>query len=116
MQGPRRGGAAQSASRSHRCPGLSALYRQIEDRLDRLPGVRGSGLALYNPLTDNWGELILVAGHPLRKLSDEAGASWDRVSANYLQNSWHADLARTRTSPRPTTKPPRRSPSSMRPS
>jgi predicted permease len=51
-----------------------------------LPGVRGSGLALYNPLTDNWGELILVAGHPAPKISDEAGASWDRVSANYLQN------------------------------
>jgi predicted permease len=65
---------------------LTGLYRQIEDRLNRLPGVQGSGLALYNPLTDNWGELVLVAGHPLPKLTDEAGASWDRVSANYLQN------------------------------
>ena len=34
---------------------------------DRLPGVRGAGLALYNPLTDNWGELVLVAGHPAPK-------------------------------------------------
>src|SRR5581483_11580828 len=67
-------------------PRLAALYRELEDRLDRLPGVRGSGLALYNPLTDNWGELILVAGHPAPKMSEEAGASWDRVSAGYLQN------------------------------
>ena len=67
-------------------PKLAALYRQIEERVNRLPGVRGSGLALYNPLTDNWGELILVAGHPAPKMSEEAGASWDRVSANYLQN------------------------------
>jgi predicted permease len=67
-------------------PKLAALYRQIEERLNRLPGVRGSGLALYNPLTDNWGELILVAGHPPPKMSEEAGASWDRVSADYLQN------------------------------
>ena len=67
-------------------PQLTGLYRQIEDRLNRLPGVQGAGLALYNPLTDNWGELILVAGHPAPKLTDEAGASWDRVSANYLQN------------------------------
>jgi predicted permease len=67
-------------------PQVAALYRSIEERLNRLPGVRGSGLALYNPLTDNWGELILVAGHPAPKISDEAGASWDRVSANYLQN------------------------------
>jgi predicted permease len=67
-------------------PQLTALYRRIEDRLNQLPGVRGSGLALYNPLTDNWGELILVAGHPPPKLNENAGASWDRVSANYLPN------------------------------
>ena len=65
---------------------LTAMYRQLEERLDRLPGVEGSGLTLYNPLTDNWGELILVAGHPAPKMSEEAGASWDRVSASYLQN------------------------------
>jgi len=67
-------------------PRLTALYRELETRLDRLPGVRGSGLALYNPLTDNWGELILVSGHPPPKMSEQAGASWDRVSASYLQN------------------------------
>ena len=65
---------------------LAALYRELEARLGRLPGVQGTGLALYNPLTDNWGELIMVAGHPAGKLNEEAGASWDRVSANYLQN------------------------------
>lgn len=67
-------------------PKLAALYRQIEEALNRLPGVKGSGLALYNPLTNNWGELVLVSGHPAPKMSEEAGASWDRVSANYLQN------------------------------
>src|SRR6202158_2788295 len=67
-------------------PQLQALYRQLEEQLNRLPGVRGSGLAMYNPLTDNWGELIMVAGHPPAKFNEEAGASWDRVSANYLQN------------------------------
>jgi len=65
---------------------LAALYRQLEERLNLLPGVEGSGLALYNPLTDNWGELILVAGHPASKISEDAGASWDRVSSNYLQD------------------------------
>jgi predicted permease len=65
---------------------LNALYREVEDRLNRLPGVQGSGLALYNPLTNNWGELILVAGHPPPKMGEQAGASWDRVSANYMQN------------------------------
>jgi predicted permease len=67
-------------------PQLAALYRQLEDQLTRLPGVRGAGLALYNPLTNNWGELVMVAGHPPGKMGEESGASWDRVSANYLQN------------------------------
>ena len=65
---------------------LDALNRDLEERLTALPGVQGAGLALYNPLTDNWGELVLVAGHPAPGPDDEAGASWDRVSANYLQN------------------------------
>ncbi len=67
-------------------PQLAALYRQLEDQLTRLPGVQGAGMALYNPLTNNWGELVMVAGHPPGKMGEESGASWDRVSANYLQN------------------------------
>jgi predicted permease len=67
-------------------PKLAALYGRLEARLNQIPGVRGSGLALYNPLTDNWGELVLVAGHPMPKPGEQAGASWDRVSADYLQN------------------------------
>ncbi|HEV2289273.1 MAG TPA: ABC transporter permease [Candidatus Acidoferrales bacterium] len=66
---------------------LNALYRKIEDSVIRLPGVRSAGLALYNPLTDNWGEMIEIAGHPPSSAtSNETGASWDRVSPNYLQN------------------------------
>src|SRR5690606_35540492 len=57
---------------------LTALYREIETRLRQAPGIEGAGLALYNPLTDNWGELVLVSGHPLPALNQEAGASWDR--------------------------------------
>jgi predicted permease len=71
---------------SYTQPQLASLYRQLEDHLNRLPGVQGTGLALYNPLTDNWGELVMVAGHPPAKLNEESGASWDRVSADYLQN------------------------------
>ncbi|MGC1414978.1 MAG: ABC transporter permease [Candidatus Acidiferrum sp.] len=75
---------------------LAALYRQLEQQLDRIPGVQGSGMALYNPLTDNWGELIMVAGHPPGKLDEQSGASWDRVSANFLQN-WGMRILRGRT-------------------
>jgi predicted permease len=65
---------------------LGPLYREIETRLKQLPGVQGAGLALYNPLTNNWGELIMVAGHEQPKFGENAGASWDRVSASYLQD------------------------------
>jgi len=80
---------------SYTQPRLQALYRQLEEQLNRLPGVQGSGMALYNPLTDNWGELIMVAGHPAGKFDGESGASWDRVSANYLQN-WGMAILRGR--------------------
>ena len=67
-------------------PQLASLYRQLEDRLGHIPGIQNTGLALYNPLTDNWGELVFVSGHPAPKFNEEGGASWDRVSATYLQN------------------------------
>ena len=65
---------------------LAALYRGIEERLKRMPGIRGAGLALYNPLTDNWGEGVLISGHPPPAPGDQIGSSWDRVSAHYLQD------------------------------
>jgi predicted permease len=73
-------------------PKLTAMYRELERRLDTVPGVQGSGLALYNPLTDNWGEMIMVAGHPPPKMDGQSGASWDRVSADYLRNLGVATL------------------------
>lgn len=67
-------------------PQLAAMNRRLEDELTRIPGVQGAGLALYNPLTNNWGELVYVLGHPPAKMEEDSGSSWDRVSANYLQN------------------------------
>ena len=64
---------------------LSILYRRIEQRLSGLPGVHGAGLALYNPLTANWTETVLVEGHPQME-AGEASVSWNRVSTDYLQN------------------------------
>jgi predicted permease len=64
---------------------LTALYRNVEARLAAIPGVRGVGLALYNPLTNNWGEGVLVAGKPQPAPGASTGSSWDRVSTRYLQ-------------------------------
>ena len=82
----RPGGVEPAAGDLHAREARGALSRRSRSGSNRLPGVQGSGLALYNPLTDNWGEGVLVAGHPRPKPGEQAGASWDRVSANYLQN------------------------------
>ena len=63
---------------------LNAMYRDLEEQLRRIPGVQKVGLALYTPLTDNWGELIMVEGRPPAKLQAESGASWDRVSVGFF--------------------------------
>jgi len=65
---------------------LASLYREMEQRLLSIPGVHRGGLAMYNPLTNNWSELIMVQGHEAPKFNENAGASWDRVTANYLQS------------------------------
>jgi predicted permease len=65
---------------------LQAIYRQIEARLDQIPGVEGASISMYNPLTDNWSEDILVAGHPPCQVGAQCGSSWDRVGATFLQN------------------------------
>ncbi len=64
---------------------LEALYRNLEERLIAVPGIERASLALYTPLTDNWGEAILVAGRPAPKMGENSNASWDRVSAGHFQ-------------------------------
>jgi predicted permease len=64
---------------------LGALHRDLQDRLLRVPGVERASLALYAPLTDNWGEPIFVDGHPPAGMSENSNSSWDRVSAGYFE-------------------------------
>ncbi len=64
---------------------LGALYRTLQDRLNRLPGVEQASLALYNPFSDNWGELICVAGRPAAGFNENSNSSWDRVSPGYFE-------------------------------
>jgi predicted permease len=66
-------------------PQLDALYRELEDRLSHLPGVKSAGLALYTPFIDNWGELVVTEGHGAPQMDEDANASVDRVSPGYLE-------------------------------
>jgi predicted permease len=64
---------------------LNAMYRQLETRVRQMPGIENAGLALYNPLTDNWNELIMVQGRENSEFTEESSGAWDRVSPSYLQ-------------------------------
>ncbi len=66
-------------------PQLDALYRELQNRLARIPGVQRAGLALYTPYIDNWGEAIVPEGHGVPQIDDNSNASWDRVSPGYLE-------------------------------
>ncbi len=66
-------------------PQLDALYRALQDRLARIPGVERAALALYTPYVDNWGELIIPEGKGVPQQVEEANSSWDRVSPGYLE-------------------------------
>jgi predicted permease len=65
-------------------PRLDALYRELQDRLARIPGVESAALALYAPLQDNWGEMIIREGHGMPNMNEEVGSSWDHVTPSYL--------------------------------
>jgi predicted permease len=63
---------------------LDAMYRELQDRLAHLPGVRSASLALYGPYYDNWGEMVVKQGETALRNDDEHGTSLDRVSPTYL--------------------------------
>jgi len=64
---------------------LPALYKEMEDRFAALPGVANVALALYSPLQgNNWGECIIQQGYPAPGPNSKCGATWDRVSPQFL--------------------------------
>ncbi len=64
---------------------LDALYRELQDRLARIPGVQSAALASYAPYVDNWGELVVREGQSTPEFNDNGGTSWDHVSPGYLE-------------------------------
>jgi predicted permease len=70
---------------SYSQPTLDAMYRELQDRLARIPGVERAALAQYTPLQDNWGEIVIRQGHGMPNMSEEIGSSWDHVNPGYLE-------------------------------
>jgi predicted permease len=70
---------------SYTQPKLDAMYRDLQDRLSHIPGVQRAALALYTPLQDNWGEIIIREGGGMPSMSEDNGSSWDHVAPGYLE-------------------------------
>ncbi len=70
---------------SYSQPKLDAMYVELRDRLAHIPGVERAALALYTPLQDNWGEIVIRQGHGMPSMSEDSGSSWDHVTPGYLE-------------------------------
>jgi macrolide transport system ATP-binding/permease protein len=65
---------------------LSALYREIEDRLSALPSATNVSFARYTPLDGNeWGSCVVVQGRSAPGPGDNCFSSWVRVSDRFLR-------------------------------
>ena len=63
---------------------LNVLYRQLQDALERLPGVRIASLALYSPFTAHWDQLVVKPGEGMPSTDGSRKVLWDRVSPRYF--------------------------------
>jgi putative ABC transport system permease protein len=65
---------------------LEPLFRQIDDRLLQIPGVRMVAPALYAPMTgDSWNDSIRIQGRPEPGAKERTGAGWVRVMPGFFE-------------------------------
>ncbi len=64
---------------------LEPMFRQIDDRLSQIPGVRMVAPALYAPMTgDNWNDGIRIEGRPEPGAKEDTSAGWARVMPGFF--------------------------------
>jgi putative ABC transport system permease protein len=65
---------------------LEPLFRQIDDRLQQIPGVRMVAPALYAPMTgDSWNNGIRVQGRPEPGPKEDSSAAFSRVMPGFFE-------------------------------
>jgi len=65
---------------------MEPMFRQIDDRLMQIPGVRMVAPALYAPMTgDSWNEGIRVEGRPEPPAKEDTGSGWARVMPRFFE-------------------------------
>lgn len=64
---------------------MEPLYRQINDRLLAIPGVRAVAPATYAPMTgDSWNEGIRIQGQPEPDAKADTSAGWARITPSFF--------------------------------
>jgi putative ABC transport system permease protein len=64
---------------------LEPMFREIDDRLLQIPGVRMVAPALYAPMTgDSWNNGIRIAGRPEPPAKEDTGAGFVRVMPGFF--------------------------------
>ncbi len=65
---------------------MEPLFRRIDERLLRIPGVRMVAPALYAPMSgDSWNEGVFISGRPQPGPKEQIGAAWARVMPGFFE-------------------------------
>ena len=65
---------------------LLPLFREIDDRLRALPGVRTASAALYAPMSGSyWSHDVRIAGRPEPGAGDDVSSAWTRVMPGFFE-------------------------------
>jgi putative ABC transport system permease protein len=65
---------------------MEPMFRQIDDRLRAIPGVRMVAPALYAPMTgDSWNDGVRIEGRPEPAAKEDTSASWARVMPGFFE-------------------------------
>src|SRR5580698_241735 len=65
---------------------MEPMFRQIDDRLRQIPGVRMVAPALYAPMTgDSWNDGVRVEGRPEPGAKEDTSAGWARVMPGFFE-------------------------------
>jgi len=65
---------------------MAPLFRRLDERLLRVPGVRMVAPALYAPMSgDSWNEGVFISGRPQPSPKEDIGSSWARVMPGFFE-------------------------------
>jgi hypothetical protein len=78
---------------------MEPKFREIDDRLRQIPGVRMVAPVLYAPMSgDSWNDGVRIAGRPEPPAKEDTSAGWARVMPGFFETIGAKMLAAYRTS------------------